>query len=102
MENKKGRPKGGKNKYWSAEEKYKVIEPIIKYEKTSGQVTKETGISNGMLSKWVNNYKNEGMKGLENKKKPGNTLIKYSVKKNLTETEKLEYENMKLRIENER
>ena len=38
MENKKGRPKGGKNKYWSADEKYKVIKPIIKYEKTSGLV----------------------------------------------------------------
>ena len=28
--------------------------------------------------------------------------MKYSAKKNLTEIEKLEYENMKLRIENER
>ena len=103
METKKGRPKGGKNKYWSAEEKYKVIEPIIKYEKTSGQVTKETGISNGMLSKWVNNYKNEGMKGLENKKKPGNPMAKYFATKNFnSREEELEYENIRLRIENER
>ena len=42
-----------------------------------------------------------GIKGLENKKKPGNPLMKYSRKKSLTELEKLEYENMKLRIENE-
>jgi hypothetical protein len=46
-------------------------------------------------------YKKDGIKGLENKKKTGNPLMKYSRKKSLTELEKLEYENMKLRIENE-
>ena len=40
--------------------------------------------------------------GLENKTKLGNPLAKYIHKKNLTDMEKLEYENMKLRIENER
>lgn len=25
----RGRPKGGTNKHWSAEEKFKIIEPII-------------------------------------------------------------------------
>ena len=44
----------------------------------------------------------DGEKGLENKIKPGNPLAKYIHKKNLTDIEKLEYENMKLRIENER
>ena len=103
MKNKKGRPSGGKNKYWSAEEKYSVIKPIINFEKSSGQVTKETGISNGMLSKWVNNYKNSGLKGLENKRKPGNPMTKYYVTKHFkSREEELEYENMRLRIENER
>lgn len=98
----KGRPKGGTNKYWTAEEKYEVIKPIIEFEKSSSQVTKDTGISNGMLSVWVKKYNENGMKGLENKKKPGNPLAKYSNKKNLTDMERLQYENMKLRIENER
>ena len=40
-------------------------------------------------------------KGLTNKKKPGNPLSKYCNKKNLTKEEQLEYENMKLKIENE-
>ena len=97
-----GRPKGGTNKYWTAEEKYEVIKPIINFEKSSSQVTKETGINNGMISVWVKKYNEEGIKGLENKKKPGNPLCKYSNKKNLSEMEKLQYENMKLRIENER
>ena len=46
--------------------------------------------------------KNSGENALENKKKPGNPLTKYSRRKELNELEKLEYENMKLRIENER
>ena len=46
--------------------------------------------------------KENGINGLESKKKPGNPLAKYSAKKELTEKEKLEYEIMKLKIENER
>ena len=95
--------KGQKFKYWSAEEKYKIIKPILEYKLTSGEVTRRTGINNGMLSRWVNRYKNEGMAGLENQKKPGNPLAKiYSKKKFKNREEQLEYENMKLRIENER
>ena len=47
-------------------------------------------------------YYEHSENGLENKRKPGNPLLKYSSRKELTELEKLEYENMKLRIENER
>ena len=98
-----GRPRGGTNKYWSAEEKYKIIKPILDFELTSGEVTRRTRINNGMLSTWVNKYKREGMKGLENKRKPGNPLAKIYNKKNFkNREEELEYENMKLRIENER
>ena len=97
----RGRPTGGINKYWTRDEKYKVIEPIINFEKSSAQVTRETGISNGMLSKWVKRYNEHGIEGLKNKKKPGNPLSRYSNKKVLTKEEQLEYDNMKLRIENE-
>ena len=55
-----------------------------------------------MLNKWLKKYLENGEEGLKNQKKPGNALSKYSMKKNLTEYERLEYENMKLRIENER
>ena len=98
-----GRPKGGTNKYWSAEAKYIVIKPILDYKKSSREVTRETGISNGMISTWVSKYKQNGMNGLENKIKPGNPLAKIYSKKNFeNREEQLEYENMKLRIENER
>ena len=93
--------KGQKFKQWTTEEKFNIIEPIIKFEKSSKLVTKETGINNGMITRWVHQYNENGMEGLINKKKPGNPMAKYSRKNNLTKEEQLEYENMKLRIENE-
>ena len=97
-----GRPKGGKNKYYTREEKYKIIQSALNLEKSTWDITRETGLSNGMINNWIKKYRENGMDGLENKKKPGNPLSKYSNKKNLTELEILQYENMKLRIENER
>ena len=97
-----GRPKGGKNKYWTKEEKLRIVKKVTEGGLSSKQVGKEENISSGMIRKWVIKYLEEGENSLENKKKPGNPLAKYSNKKNLTDIEKLEYENMKLRIENER
>lgn len=94
--------KGQKFKQWTAEEKYKIIKPALEFEKSTWDITKETGLSNGMINSWIKKYREEGMNGLTSKKKPGNPLVKFSSKKNLTDMEKLQYENMKLRIENER
>ncbi len=100
--NKKGRPKGGKNKYWSKEEKLRIVNRVLLDGLSSKQVSDSENISNGMLNRWIQKYLELGEDGLENTKKPGNPLSKYSRKNNLTEIEKLEYENMRLRIENER
>ena len=97
-----GRTKGGKNKYWSKEEKLKLVKEHVEQHVSTLEITNRENISNGMYNNWLKKYLELGEKGLENKKKPGNPLMKYSAKKNLTEIEKLEYENMKLRIENER
>ena len=96
------RPKGGKNREWSKEEKYAIIIPIINGEKSSYDLERELGISGGMIRGWVKKFHNEGIEALENKRKPGNPLAKYSRRKELTPIEQLEYENMLLRIENER
>ena len=93
--------KGQKFKQWTAEEQYEIIKPILEFKKSSSQVTKETGINNGMITAWIKKYHENGFEGLKNKKKPGNPLSKYSNKNNLTKEQQLEYENMKLRIENE-
>ena len=97
-----GRPKGGKNKYWSKEEKLKLIKEHLDNNISTNEITTRENISNGMYNNWLKKYLEYGEKELENKKKPGNQLSKYMNKKQLNDIEKLEYENMKLRIENER
>ena len=47
-------------------------------------------------------YNEGGLEALENKRKPGNPLAKYSRRKELTDIEKLEYELMLYKIEVER
>ena len=97
-----GRSKGGKNRYWSKEDKLKIVNKVLIEGMSSRQVGISENISDGMICGWIKKYLEKGESALENKKKPGNPLSKYSRRKNLTELERLEYENMKLRIENER
>lgn len=97
-----GRPKGGKNRYWCKEEKLRIVNRVLLDGLSTCQVSNSENISNGMLNKWIKKYLELGESGLENSKRPGNPLSKYSRRKELSEIEKLEYENMKLRIENER
>ena len=96
-----GRPKGGKNREWSKEEKLEVINYFF-----SGHTNEETcahfRIVRDQLRTWLNRYNEQGIEGLQNKRKPGNPLSKYSKRKELTPLEQLKYENMLLRIENER
>ena len=99
-----GRPKGisAPKRNWSKEEKLKAVNRVLINHETAEDVRKELDISSGLLHTWIQKYLKDGEKGLENKVKPGNPLTKYQGKKQLTDLEKLEYENMKLRIENER
>ena len=99
-----GRPKGisTPRRIWSKEEKLKAVNRVLINHETAEDVRKELNINSGLLHAWIKKFLSDGEKGLENKIKPGNPLAKYIRKKNLTDMEKLEYENMKLRIENER
>ena len=54
-----------------------------------------------MLRRWIRKYLDFGEEALVNKKKPGNPMCKYYNKKDLTKKEQLEYENLKLKIEDE-
>ena len=90
------------NRYWSKEDKLKIINKVLINGMSARQVAIQENSSDGMLCTWIKKYLEQGENALENKKKPGNPLTKYSRRKELNELEKLEYENMKLRIENER
>lgn len=97
-----GRPKGGTNKYWSTEEKLRIVLRVEAGEKAVKEIAKEEGVWHTQLMRWTKYYRDKGKEGLVNKKKPGNPLLRFQAKKNLTELEQLQYENMKLRIENAR
>ena len=97
-----GRPKGGKNREWTKEEKYKYVKMVMNGEKTYKQIKNEYNINHSLVIKWIKRYNEGGIEALQNKRKPGNPLAKYSRRKELTPIEQLEYENMLLRIENER
>ena len=90
------------NRYWSKEDKLKIINEVLINCKPSYEVAKDYDISSGMLRGWIIKYNKGGLDALENKKKPGNPLSKFSNRKSLSEIEQLQCENMKLRIENER
>ena len=97
-----GRPKGGKNREWSKEEKLKFVLMVMNGEKTYLEVTREFNLSTSLFWKWMKQYNEGGLEALENKRKPGNPLAKYSRRKELTDIEKLEYELMLYKIEVER
>ena len=97
-----GRPRGGKNNYHSKEEKIKIVKEMLDFNLSPLDIEKKYNISHSLAGKWRKDCLEKGENSLVNKKKPGNPLCKFSNKKNLTDIEKLQYENMKLRIENER
>lgn len=89
-------------RFWTKEQKLEIIKPVMNCEISQLQQATKYEVAQENIIKWIRRYKEFGIDGLENKRKPGNPLVKYSMRKELTDIEKLEYENMMLRIENER
>lgn len=85
-----GRPKGGKNISHSKEEKLRLVKRNLAGESLMS-LERETGISNSQIYNWTKKYLEGGEEALVNKRKPGNSLAKYTRKKELTPTEQLEY-----------
>jgi len=85
-----GRPKGGKNKTHSKEEKLALVLRNLNGE-TLTSLERETGIYNAQIHKWTKQYLEGGEEALDNKRKPGNPLAKYRNRKELTPVEQLEY-----------
>ena len=89
-------------RFWTKEQKLEIIKPVMECEITTKQQARKYEVAEENIIKWIKRFKEKGIEGLDNKRKTGNPLAKYSRRKELNEIEKLEYENMKLRIENER
>ncbi len=84
---------------YNVEEKKKYINLVLKDGYSYRGIEREFGIPASTLRGWVNTYNEKGLKGLtiKNYKK---RIPKPNEK--LSDIERLEYENLLLRIENER
>jgi transposase len=86
---------------WTAEQKYQVL----KYMHENELTCRETGIKFGIsgsatIWQWEQRYLENGIEGLENKKKGRKSRVQIA-KLPKTKLEELEEENLNLRIENE-
>lgn len=98
-----GRPKGGKNKVWSVEEKLRIVRRYTEEQVGITTLEKEEGVANSLILSWVEKYNIEGEDGLVNKTgKRGNPYAALHTSKSLTEEERLKLIILKQEIEIER
>lgn len=99
----RGRPKGTKNRKWSAEEKLRIVERYYSGSISRAQLAKEEHITDGMLHSWIKKYDSEGVDGLISKTgQRGNRFSALYNSKDLPEMKKLQLQIAQLQIEVER
>ena len=97
------RPKGGKNRKWTNEERLKYVLMCEEEHIPILTLAKMEGIPYGTLDGWVRRYRHGGVEALNPAKlHPGNHFSALHSSKSLTETERLTLLIEKLQIENER
>ena len=97
-----GRPKGGKNRYWSKDEKLRIVKRYLEEGISSRSLAVEENADDSMIRRWVRKYLAEGESGLEQSNKKGNRFSALWTSKSLTETERLQLIVQKQEIEIER
>ena len=97
------RPKGGKNRKWTNEERLKYVLMCEEENIPVCTLAREEGIPKGTLRQWVNRYRKGGEEALNPEKMhPGNHFSALHSSKSLSEKERLILLVEKLQIENER
>ena len=97
-----GRPKGGKNRSWSKEEKLRIVRRYFDDKIGQWTIAKEENISRGQIYRWIRKYAEDGPEALGNRKKTGNHFSALHTSKSLTEEERLKLIVEKQKIEIER
>lgn len=94
-----GRPKGGRNKEWTQEEKLRIVRRY--FDEGIGQRTlaNEEGISRGMIYQWITKYQDGGENALFPSTGKGNRFSALHTSKSLTELERLKLLVAKQEIE---
>ena len=82
-----GRPKGGKNRRWTVDEKLRIVNRHLEDHVSIQQVAREEHIASGMLSNWIQKYIDGGEAALA--RRQGNPYAALSNSKHLTEEERL-------------
>ena len=95
-----GRPRGSKNRKYSYEFKLKVIKEYLEDHLSLLELEEKYGVVHSVIIKWTRLY-NEGLLKT-GRKRTGNPFSALYTSKSLSREERLELENLKLRIENER
>ena len=93
-----GRPKGGTNKKWRKEEKLRIVNRNLIDHIGYTVLSKEEGLSKGMLWNWISAFQERGEKGLEPQKHIGNNFAALHTSKNLSELDRLKLENARQRV----
>ncbi|MDO4940398.1 MAG: transposase [Erysipelotrichaceae bacterium] len=96
-----GRPKGGKNRKYSYEFKLKAVQDLFDRHLSLNEVCLKHDISMGTLQVWQRLYKEGSLKEGRVRNR-GNKFSALHLSEHLTKEQRLELENLKLRIENER
>lgn len=86
-----GRPKGGKNRVYSKEFKLQIVNKVAN-GKSIEETARRHDIYRSVVQRWVRAYAERGDEGLTPKRKPGNPLVMYQNRKELSEVEQLRYE----------
>ncbi len=97
----RGRPKGGKNRKYTYEFKLKVVEEYLKGHRSQYDISAEYGIDRKRVRDWAKLY-DEGLLESGRTHDRGNPYSALYTSKSLSREERLELENLKLKIENER
>jgi len=96
----RGRPKGGKNRKYTYEFKLKVVQDREENHLSWPDLEKKYEVAQSVMIRWAKLY-GEGL--LETgRKRTGNPYSALHTSKSLSKEERLELENLKLKIENER
>lgn len=97
-----GRPKGGTNRKWTAEQKYQLIQEYLASGLGVNPFADKHGISRRLFFSWLNKYYENGLEGLKRKPGSGNKFAAIHTSKSLDETERLQLIIAKQEIEIER
>lgn len=94
----------GKHKKYTAEFKIRCVKDVLEGRKSQNEIAVANKMDDKNIRRWIRNYQEYGEEYFyqEHRGGTGNPYAALHTKKNLSKLERLELENLKLRIENER